>query len=106
MKNWKVVGMTNREGMRRSQLKRDFNLDIEEFDRMLAEQNNRCKICGEQIFEGQHIGSNFMAYVDHNHRTGRVRGILCRLCNIGLGCFKDSTSLLKKVIIYLGDDED
>lgn len=50
-----------------------------------------CKLCGDQA-----------ALVwDHNHETGRFRGWLCRLCNVGLGMFRDRPELLAKAIIYL-----
>ncbi|MFN7883614.1 MAG: endonuclease domain-containing protein [bacterium] len=41
------------------------------------------------------------AYVDHDHTTGKVRGVLCRVCNVALGGFKDSRLHLEKAIQYL-----
>jgi CRISPR/Cas system-associated protein Cas10 (large subunit of type III CRISPR-Cas system) len=98
--NWKVVGLTDKEAKARRKLRKKYNSDIDDFDRMLAEQNHRCKICGEQLIKGR------QCHLDHNHRTGKVRGILCRTCNLGVGMFKDSPGLLKKAIIYLGNDQD
>jgi len=43
--------------------------------------------------------------IDHDHETGKVRGILCVNCNLGLGSFKDNPKVLKNAINYLGDDQ-
>lgn len=61
---------------------------------MLLKQKSRCMLCKEVIkFEKCNI--------DHDHKTGKVRGILCSRCNIGLGYFKDSPKLLFTAIQYL-----
>jgi len=66
----------------------------EEHDAMVKKQKNRCAICGKK--EAKRAIS-----IDHNHKTKKVRGLLCHQCNIGLGMFRDSPSLLKKAIKYL-----
>lgn len=40
-------------------------------------------------------------HIDHDHRTGKVRGILCQACNLGLGKFRDDPALIKSAIRYL-----
>jgi hypothetical protein len=62
-----------------------------EFEEMLAAQQGRCAICGAR--DPQHL--------DHDRRTGWVRGILCFNCNGGLGQFRDSPELLSEAITYL-----
>ncbi|WP_243710566.1 endonuclease VII domain-containing protein [Micromonospora sp. KC213] len=62
-----------------------------EFQELLAEQGRVCAICGGE--DPQHL--------DHDHRTGWVRGILCFNCNGGLGQFRDSPTRLAKAITYL-----
>lgn len=69
---------------------------------MLADQNGVCLICSKELIV---LGSveeiQKVACVDHCHKTGKVRGLLCRNCNTGLGSFKDDTDFLKKAIEYL-----
>jgi len=60
---------------------------------MLARQNGRCASCKIRPAE--------TLCVDHCHRTGMVRGLLCRKCNTGLGCFNDSPALLHAAAAYL-----
>ncbi|WP_229687322.1 endonuclease VII domain-containing protein [Micromonospora parathelypteridis] len=62
-----------------------------EFPELLAEQGGVCAICGGA--DPQHL--------DHDHRTGWVRGILCFNCNGGLGQFRDSPMRLARAITYL-----
>ena len=70
--------------------------------RVLESQNGACKICGK-VDPGR-ISSKRLA-VDHDHTTGKVRGILCFRCNMGLGCFNDNIEIIKKVINYLTNPE-
>jgi hypothetical protein len=67
---------------------------LEQYDVMLAAQNGHCAIClsipGKRRF-----------HVDHCHKTGKVRGLLCFNCNVGIGKFKDDSELIFKVLRYL-----
>lgn len=58
---------------------------------MLAEQGGRCAVCAERPAE----------HVDHDHVTGKVRGLLCFNCNGGLGQFRDDPQILELAIEYL-----
>lgn len=58
---------------------------------LIDKRDGLCWICREQP----------AAHVDHNHETGRVRGMLCFTCNAGLGNFKDRWDLLERAIIYI-----
>ena len=69
-----------------------YGLTHEEYLVLYDTQQGRCALCAA---EGELV-------VDHCHTTGRVRGLLCRLCNSGLGMFKDDTAVLAKAIAYLG----
>ena len=69
---------------------------------MYQEQTGECAICGETIALFSEKGSDVqIAFVDHDHETGEVRGLLCRGCNYGLGNFKDSEERLISAIKYL-----
>ena len=85
-----------KESTRRNRYKRDFNLTVDEYNAILASQGGGCAICGITT-----SASGKLFPVDHNHKTGAVRGILCDPCNRGLGFFKDNPSLLIKASNYL-----
>tara|TARA_R110000796_G_C14249860_1_gene398432 strand:+ start:96 stop:485 length:390 start_codon:yes stop_codon:yes gene_type:complete len=84
---------------RKEESLKQYNLTFSDYDKMLEEQGGKCKICGTTEPRGQSKAGRF--YVDHNHDTGKVRGLLCNDCNTGLGLFKDSKILLIDAIKYL-----
>jgi hypothetical protein len=63
---------------------------------MLEEQDNKCAIC-----KSDNLMHRTKWHVDHCHETGKIRGLLCTLCNVGLGSFKDNKEFLKCAIEYL-----
>ena len=79
------------------QLKYKFGITIEEYDELLTKQNNACAICNSKESKGKGW------HVDHDHTTGKVRGILCLSCNTGLGMFKDNVAFLNAAMLYLSD---
>lgn len=66
-----------------------------EFRDLLARQGGRCGICREPLTEQS-------SRIDHDHETGRVRGLLCHRCNLGLGQFGDGPAMLRRALEYLG----
>ena len=64
---------------------------------MFARQDGRCAICQSEVF----VEIDRSAQIDHCHATGKVRGILCKFCNLGLGTFKDNIASLERAIDYL-----
>ena len=84
-----------REIKKKEHLKRTYNLTPEDMDILLDEQENKCKICSIEF------NDNIKYNVDHCHSTEKIRGLLCRNCNVGLGFFKDDTKILIKAIEYL-----
>ena len=82
-------------------LKYKYNITLKERDLMLKKQNNKCKICLVTFSETDH---NYKTNIDHCHTTNKVRGILCGLCNKGLGQFKDNTKTLTQAINYLQEN--
>ena len=67
---------------------------------MLADAQGRCEICSKPLSLMTSPDTE-TAYVDHCHDTGKVRGVLCRVCNVALGALKDSRLHLQKAIDYL-----
>jgi hypothetical protein len=85
---------------RRSHLKRKYGLTPEQFDALLAAQGGVCGICRGPPTDVR----GFRPHIDHCHRTGRVRGLLCSRCNHGLGAFGDDPERLRRAIVYLDAD--
>jgi hypothetical protein len=81
-------------------LKRNYGLDYTTYLTLLEEQQHKCKICDGEgfVIKDTH---KIKLVVDHDHETGKVRGLLCHNCNRGLGLFKDNTKVLKNAINYL-----
>jgi hypothetical protein len=70
------------------------------YNHILAEQENCCAICGSTATGSKNKGQ---FSVDHDHITGKIRGLLCTRCNTGLGSFRDNKEFLRKAISYLED---
>jgi hypothetical protein len=83
---------------RKWRLKTQFGITLDEYDRLLKVQNNTCAICGSD-----HNEEEKGLFVDHNHQTGAVRGLLCSSCNTALGLFRDSPSLISNAFSYLNE---
>lgn len=83
-----------RETQRRYDLKRGYGMTPEEYDALVRQQNAGCAICGRGP-------EKRLLAVDHCHRTGKVRGLLCHKCNPGIGIFCDDPELLRKAASYL-----
>lgn len=81
-------------------LKQFYNLTEADLVNMYEKQNGKCSICSV-FFEKTLLSKRKGLYIDHCHKTHKVRGLLCNKCNSGLGSFKDDASLLKKAIEYL-----
>lgn len=79
-------------------LRNSYGISIEDFERMYAEQAGLCAICGKEI-----VGKN--CHVDHDHKTGKIRKLLCSNCNAGLGFFQDNSKLLLLATKYVIDNE-
>ena len=82
-------------------LRRGFDISLNEYSEMLEAQNHVCCICHRPPPENR---KKYLA-VDHNHTTGKVRGLLCDNCNRGLGLFGDNAKTLRKAADYLEQHE-
>jgi hypothetical protein len=80
---------------RRSYLKRKFGITPEQYDEMLAAQGGVCALCGRQPRD------DISLHVDHDHRTGAIRKLLCFRCNNALGDLGDDPELLRAAAEYL-----
>lgn len=79
-------------------LRREYGVTAQEFFEMLEGQYRQCAICSTGI-------AIDTLHFDHDHATGKPRGLLCALCNKGLGHFKDDPELLKRAVAYLCKEE-
>lgn len=80
-----------------SRLKSIYGISINEYRGMYKSQNGKCAICNKDY----ELGSNVGLAVDHCHKHGHVRGLLCTSCNNGLGRFEDNVEFLSNAIAYL-----
>lgn len=85
-----------------SHLKTKYGLTREQFEAMNAAQDGRCAICRTDEPGGR--GKRF--HVDHCHKTGKVRQLLCNACNHVLGCARDSAETLRAAADYLTKHRD
>jgi hypothetical protein len=74
---------------------RQYGIDVPDYERMLEEQGGGCYICGEKPAKERALD------IDHDHKTGKVRGLLCSRHNRALGFFNDDIRLIVKVLEYL-----
>ena len=82
---------------RRNHLRREYGISLDDYQNLLKNQNGVCKICKRH--ENKNLQGGLS--VDHCHKTGKVRGLLCRECNAGLGKFKDDIEIMQTAIEYL-----
>lgn len=84
-------------------LRKTFGIGIDEYRKILERQNGCCAICKGQEKSIAHTSGEIRKLtVDHCHKIGKIRGILCSRCNRGLGFFQDDIENLKSAISYLG----
>lgn len=76
-------------------IKNTYGLTLEQYDQMFEDQGGVCKTCGKVNRDGRRL------YIDHNHETGKVRGLLCHRCNSLLGFVKDDIDILQNILAYL-----
>jgi len=85
---------------RRTKLKRKYGMTESDLQALLSAQDGRCAICRVTLnLLKQQSGET--AHIDHDHATGKVRGVLCMRCNTALGYFRDSSATLIAAAAYL-----
>lgn len=88
--------LLNREADRAQKRRRKYGITPDELQALSDRQGGRCAVCGTD-----EAGGRGVLHVDHDHATGRVRGLLCHRCNTGLGLFRDDPVSLQAAIKYL-----
>ena len=85
-------------GKRKDALKRKFGISLKEYDEIFAKQNGICVICGQTEI-------NRRLAVDHNHKTDKIRGLLCTRCNFWVGQMEKNPNLISQIMEYIKNYE-
>lgn len=88
-----VNSKRTKEYNRNAWLKTAYGIDNTTFNKMLVKQKHKCKICKQKMTKQLHV--------DHCHKTYKIRGLLCRDCNTGIGLLKENTTIIKNAIKYI-----
>ena len=83
---------------------RSKNFGLVEYNQLLEKQGHKCAICNSTDPKGRKSGrggSIDVFFVDHNHKTGEVRGLLCNVCNRTIGYVNEDVELIKNMIEYV-----
>jgi len=83
------------EHRRRGRLLHRYGITAEEYEQQLQDQGGRCALCREPCRTGKRLA------VDHDHETGKLRGLLCSACNTGIGSLGDNPVLMDRAIEYI-----
>lgn len=95
LKTEKEKKLTGQKARRKYRLRREFNITVKQYEEMRTAQRGCCAICG-----GVNKNKRRLC-VDHNHKTGVIRGLLCNKCNTLIGCADDSIAVLEATVDYL-----
>jgi hypothetical protein len=89
--------LKNKDLSRNISYKLKYGITLEQYNNLLKEQNECCKICNKHE---KQVSRNRL-YVDHNHNTKEIRGLLCHNCNVAIGLLKEDCDIMIKMIEYL-----
>lgn len=84
---------------RKHQFRTRYDLTLEQYDNMVAQQAGKCLVCGvvpkltKRTSKGLHV--------DHCHKSGKVRGLLCHQCNCAIGLLKEDTNRIRRLLEYI-----
>lgn len=84
--------MNNRDKVKNKHLKSKYGISLDQFMEMVNSQNGKCKICKDILAMGR------FTHIDHCHRTGKVRGVLCHKCNTKLGWYEKNSTEVDKYL--------
>ena len=82
-------------------LKTVYGLTLSGYESLVEKQENKCALCG-----GERCGPGKRWHIDHDHSSGKIRGLLCSRCNTGLGLFDHSPERLQMAIDYLAKQQE
>lgn len=86
---------------------RKYGITPEQYSELLLTQGRRCAICGtEEPGNKKNSAGETRFAVDHDHTTGKIRGLLCSRCNNGIGHFGDDVALMARAIAYLEESKE
>ena len=94
-KKAKTYRVKNPEAVKNSKLKQTLGVTLADKNKMIEKQKGRCPICKINLKDAK------FTPVDHCHTTGKIRGVLCGNCNVGIGHLKDSLMNLFRAAMYL-----
>jgi len=94
--------VNNKDIAKNTSLLKTYGITLNEYNARLITQDNKCPICSKQFLDGS-FGPD-SPVVDHCHKHGHVRGIICNECNRGLGYFRDNIMALTNAAQYLTRD--
>ncbi len=97
----KILALRNKHKLRtkNSHLQNRYGITLEEFNKMLIQQQNKCYICFVHIDETQ----KKQLCIDHCHNSGKIRKLLCTKCNTALGLVGENKEILYKMINYIDE---
>jgi hypothetical protein len=90
----------NKDRSKDRMLMRNYGISLDDYNKMLAEQNGNCYVC-----EKHHTSQKKSLSVDHCHKTGNIRRLLCSNCNTSLGLLKEDITRVKKLIQYIEENK-
>ena len=95
-------GRANPKKIMDYRLRSQFGITYEDYCQMEQRQNSRCACCRQpETVISKQAGRTRRLHVDHDHKTGKVRGLLCTRCNMAIGFLKDDPKRARLVVIYL-----
>ncbi len=92
IKKWR---QTHKKQIKIKFMLKTYGISLTEYNEILKKQKRLCAICGKKF---KNSGD---CHIDHNHKTGKVGGLLCGKCNRGIGMFEENISILENAIKYL-----
>ena len=97
VKEW---ALSNKDKLRATYKLRTYGLTEQDWDYLWNKQNGQCSICLTEL-QGSYAGDTPGTAIDHDHKTGLVRGLLCTRCNLGIGFLKDDANIVQRAWEYL-----